>query len=169
MSEIRNYYETITDKVIPDVVSLSQKREEKEMTNRNGGSGGSSGSRTTTTCARAIMKETDFDEDEKRYLLEEYRTVFGTEMPFPMKRYLTRLARMGMTFETVMNAIDETAFAKYPTPRYLMAILNRYADSGIFTGADVQRDKEEHERRMAARCNAKWSKVADNDTEDSGW
>lgn len=83
-------------------------------------------------------------------ILAAYSRLFG-DMPSQIGWYLTELIEDGMEIDVIINAIEETAWARKPSPRYMRCILDRYRKEEIFTMTDLRMDnrdyrllKEEH-------------------------
>ena len=61
----------------------------------------------------------------------------------PVAWYLEGLIGDGMSPDVILNAIQETGWARRPSPQYLRAILERYKAHGIYTIPQLLHDQEE--------------------------
>ena len=64
--------------------------------------------------------------------------------------YIKNLLQAGMELEVILYALDETAWAKRPSPHYMRAILQRLRGEGILTGEQLRhhlREREEQRQR----------------------
>ena len=73
---------------------------------------------------------------------EAYCSAIGP-LTAPVAWYLEGLMADGMTPEVILNAIQETGWARRPSPQYLRAILERYKAHGILTIPQLLHDQEE--------------------------
>lgn len=53
----------------------------------------------------------------------------------------------GMEMGVLLNALQETSWARRPSPQYFRAIVNRYRASGLHTMEQVLLDQQEHEKQ----------------------
>ena len=93
--------------------------------------------------------------DEQQELLAEWyegcvgipiNTIVAHQIMLFMKTY-------DISFDVIMMAVQETGFARYPTPRYFLAILKRCAQQHIHSLKDWE---EENARHNVARTNSLW-------------
>ena len=73
--------------------------------------------------------------------------IFGAGgIPIPIAKWIHRLIESGMEPALVVRAIEETAWAKRPSPSYFRGILNRCISAGIMTAFAY--DQHEAERDL---------------------
>lgn len=100
--------------------------------------------RTTTASNTSTSIDTEPGVSNDRYdkirLLRTYNKVLG-DMPSQVGWYLTELMEIGMEVDVIINAINETAWARHPSPRYMRCILDRYRENDILTMRDLNIDK----------------------------
>lgn len=163
MSENRNHYETVTNRpVSPSALPFKKKGEQEECSSGGGGTG----TGTTTTRARAILEENEkLTPEYCEYLEELYQECFNVPMPFVVARYIMRLNRGGMCLEMFEYAMTETMLAMRPSPRYMMAILDRWWRQKILNGEQYYKDREMHEAHMERRRADRWSQILDSPEE----
>lgn len=65
--------------------------------------------------------------------------------------YIDRIMKAGMETDVIINAIHETAWAKWPSPYYLRAILQRYLADGILTSAQLHHDIVERQDNTSSK------------------
>lgn len=95
-----------------------------------------------------------------------YNEVLG-DLNVNIARYLMELLDEGMEPEVIVNAIRETAWARWPSPYYMRAILQRYRKMGLRSMAAVRHNAEERHNehyRAAANREARWY-----DQEEEWW
>ena len=74
---------------------------------------------------------------------EAYNNCIG-DLKAPIAWYLEGLMASGMQPEVILNAIQETGWARRPSPQYLRAILERYKAYGILNMMQLIHDQDEH-------------------------
>lgn len=73
-----------------------------------------------------------------------YTDLFGGPgIPVGVAQFFARLIRAGMEPGVIASAINATAWARYPTPFYMRAILQRYLAEGIMTEAQLDHERQE--------------------------
>lgn len=71
--------------------------------------------------------------------------------------YLSDLIDEGMEIDVIIHAIEETSWARHPSPRYLRCILERYRADEIYTMDDLRRDMRDREiDKAASRAEREW-------------
>ena len=90
-----------------------------------------------------------------------WEEIFGASgIPVPIAKWIHRLIDNGMELELVVRAIEETAWAKRPSPSYFRGILNRCVSTGIMTVFDY--DQHEAERDLQYQKRSRY--INDNDS-----
>lgn len=102
---------------------------------------------TTTTSSSSVHTQPGVSDDQLRILIA-YNEILG-DMPSQVGHFLTELMADGMEADVIINAINDTAWAPRPSPRYLRGILLRYQDDEINTMEDLRRNQSR--RDMARR------------------
>lgn len=109
----------------------------------------------TTTTSSSVHTEPGVSCDLRRILIA-YNEVLGN-MPSQVGHFLSDLMAEGMEADVIINAINDTAWAARPSPRYLRGILLRYQDDEIYTMTDlrlnqsrrdVKRRSDHHDREQ---------------------
>ena len=100
----------------------------------------SSSSTSSTTTSAYTLPGVSWD---LAAIKESYNQVLG-EMKAAVAWYIEKLLADGMEPEVVLNALQETAWARRPSPQYFRAICERYRFSGLKTMAQVLHDQQEH-------------------------
>jgi len=62
----------------------------------------------------------------------------------------------GVTASGIIDAMEQTAFARRPTHQYFKAILRRYVTQGIYTAEDAERDRERWRLQREAANRETW-------------
>lgn len=76
-----------------------------------------------------------------------WEEIFGAGgIPIPIAKWIHRLIDNGMEPALIVRAIEETAWAKRPSPSYFRGILNRCISTGIMTAFAY--DQHEAERDL---------------------
>ncbi|MDO4357193.1 MAG: hypothetical protein Q4E13_11855 [Clostridia bacterium] len=114
---------------------------------------------------RAHAREGLLTIEEQSAIEEAYYDALGERIPAIVCREVLRSLRMGMQIEVILSAMNDTALARRPTARYLLAILRRYQLSDILTADDLARDRAIHERHMEAERN-RWRRA---DADEDPW
>lgn len=71
--------------------------------------------------------------------------------------YLENLINDGMEVPVILNAINETAWARRPSPYYMKCILERYKRDGIFTAHDLKLDQIDYATQQAEKRENWWT------------
>lgn len=80
-------------------------------------------------------------------ICKAWEEIFGAGgIPIPIAKWIHRLIESGMEPALVVRAIEETAWAKRPSPSYFRGILNRCISTGIMTAFAY--DQHEAERDL---------------------
>ena len=101
--------------------------------------------------------------------LEQIRTVYEDvigRLNMVKARDIEEALRAGVTAEGIVDALEQTAMAPRPSHYYLRAILRRYAERGIYTIKDAERDRyiRRAQQRYAREEREAWYKpVVDDD------
>lgn len=114
--------------------------------------------RTTTTTTRTAARSTTSsssstsiytepgvfcDERDLEAIKGAYKSCICDEIKASVAYYIENLLQWGMTAEVICNAIQETGWARRPSPNYMRAILERYRAHGIKTMAQLLHDQDE--------------------------
>lgn len=100
---------------------------------------------------RAVSEALEVPEDLREEIMEAYEYAVGGDMPVVVQRAIvTYYCRCGMAGEVIVDAIQQTGLAPRPSPRYLMAILRRYAQRGILDREALDDDIRKHEEAKRA-------------------
>lgn len=93
---------------------------------------------------------------DKARLLNAYQRVLG-KMTSQIGWYLTELIEDGMEIDVIIHAIEETAWARNPSPRYMRCILERYRDDEIYSMSQLRADVNDFNLTKAEmRSDAEW-------------
>ena len=79
----------------------------------------------------------------------KYYGVFHEDINNTIGDYFRKLQHRGMDPNLIVEAIEQSGWAKKPTPYYMRAILNRYLDEDILTLEDLLADKAERRAEKA--------------------
>lgn len=107
----------------------------------------SSSSTSTTSITRTRACSEGLSDLHKIIISEAYRSNLGGSVPVAIARLMSQLYKDGMSVDVMVYAIQETSWAKNPTPFYLRAILLRYDRQGLKTLEQVIHDSEEFAAR----------------------
>ena len=123
---------------------------------------------TSTTTTRSthpgVFQNSALEADhDLRVIGQAYTDVLGP-MALPIARYIKKLLQDGMAAEVVLDAIQQTAWARRPSPQYFRAICARRMDQGIMSMGDMI---EEHDA-WEARQRPWWAPDA-RDRDDLPW
>ena len=73
-----------------------------------------------------------------------YEQLFQSSgIPWAIQQFFARLIRAGMEPGVIASAINDTAWARFPTPYYMRAILQRYLAEGVMTEAQLDHERQE--------------------------
>lgn len=98
----------------------------------------STSSRSSTTTTRTQSPAcSDYD---LSVLSDEYTEALGFPPTTAVMIFLRNCLMDGIEPPVISHAIGETAWARYPSPHYLHAILTRYKRSGLLTMEAVMMD-----------------------------
>ena len=95
---------------------------------------------------------------------EDYEAIRGAyvsnigEMTPAAARMIERFIGCGIAPTVICEACGETGLAPQPSAYYLRAILARYAQQGILTMDDLERERAERMRRQAGAMYDKWER-----------
>ena len=99
-----------------------------------------------------------FNDDELDTLAARYEANVGNGITPGIGKVILAAREQGVSFEMILNAIDETGMARRPSAHYLRAILERYIAEGIYTTQDYQRDQRRRKERAASRSTERYEK-----------
>lgn len=103
-----------------------------------------SGSSSTTIHTEPGVLPLEVIKMQLEQLVPLYEHLFGSKgIPDAIRQYFGRLVRAGMEPAVIASAINATAWARFPTPYYMRAILQRYMAEGIMTEAQLDHDRQE--------------------------
>ena len=83
-----------------------------------------------------------YNENDLLSIKQAYNDCIG-DLKAAVAWYLEGLIKWGMEPEVILNAINETGWAKRPSPQYMRAILERYKAHGIKSMPHLLHDQEE--------------------------
>ena len=121
--------------------SISGSGRSSSITNITSSSAGSS---STTTAGITTDSGVSIIEAQLEDLAPLYEDVMGQPMNIPVCKKLAYYLDV-MSPSVIRAAIEDTAMARYPSPRYLFAILERCTFDEIYTIEDWKREKLKHE------------------------
>lgn len=102
--------------------------------------------------ARARAREdAGLCEEDLAVLDDAYYDAFRRSAPFTVQSIWQRYHSVGMETALMLQAIDETMLAPYPSPRYMIAVLGRWMRDGILTEAQRSAEQERREAWIAAQ------------------
>ena len=111
----------------------------------------SSTSSTTITRTRACSGD-PLIKMHIEQLTPVYTDLFGGNgIPIAIASFFGRLMVAGMEPQVIASAINATAWARFPTPYYMRAILQRYFAEGIMTEQQLMHDQEEQAEKYRER------------------
>lgn len=82
---------------------------------------------------------------------DEYTEVLGFPPSTTVMIFLRQCLVNGIEPAAISHAINETAWARYPSPHYLHAILTRYMSAGLLTMEAVTMNERERRDRHQSR------------------
>lgn len=116
-------------------------------TSNNGSSSTSSTSTTTTkTRSRAFPENALDQEHDLRVFAKAYNDILGP-MNSQIAYFVTNLCQQGMELEVILDALQQTAWARRPSPQYFRAICARRQSQGILTMAALVAEQDAWEAR----------------------
>lgn len=80
--------------------------------------------------------------------------------------YLEKKLQRGMEPGVILRSIEETGWARRPSPQYLRAILERLEREEVTTTADLYRSRQRHREFVHEENRAKWARWYDDPTYD---
>ena len=81
-------------------------------------------------------------------LRETWNGILGP-MTAQVAWYIEDLMAKGMAIEVILDAVQETAWARRPSPQYFRAITQRLMREGVLTMEQLQLSREEFARQKA--------------------
>lgn len=153
MSYLRNDFDTATARVIPlhDYQNEQHNKQNQHQQQKNNDDSTSSTSTSIDTQPGVFCSKEDLQQ-----ILTAYRDLLG-DMTANVGWYLEGLIRWGMEPAVIVRAIQETGWARRPTPYYMRAVLERYRRCGIRTLDDLENDKAEFDvRRDEKNIRREW-------------
>lgn len=121
--------------------------------NRNGIEKTTSTTKTSSTTSRSTSSTSSTSrytepgvlsaEHDLMVIKEAYQSCIGPEIKAAVAYYIERLLEDGMKADVIIHAIEETGWARKPSPHYMRAILERYRLRGIRTMEQLLIDAEE--------------------------
>ena len=85
--------------------------------------------------------------DDLQAIKEAYQGCIGCNISVTIAHYIENLLANGMQPEVILNAIQETGWARRPSPQYMRAILERYRSRGIKSMEQLLYDQDEFAER----------------------
>lgn len=76
-----------------------------------------------------------------------YKNALGESIKAPVAWYIEQKYSEGMEAQVICHALEETAWARRPSPQYFRAVMERYSECGIKTRAALKHDYWEHEQK----------------------
>lgn len=116
-------------------------------TSRSSSSSCSCSSTTTTVYTEpGVSKNPLALQEDLHAIAQEYNNILGP-MNMQIARFIERLLHDGMAANVILDALQETAWARRPSPQYFRAICARYYDRGILTMGALLHDRDEWENK----------------------
>lgn len=97
---------------------------------------------SSSTTSAATLPGVLFNENDLMAIKQAYCACIG-DLKAAVAWYIEGLMKWGMEPDVILNAINETGWAKRPSPQYMRAILERYKAHEIKTMAQLLHDQEE--------------------------
>ncbi len=104
----------------------------------------SSNSSITSSSSTSSIYTVPGVQEDYQAIKEGYLSCIG-DLKASVAWYIEGLISWGMEADVILNAIQETGWARKPSPHYMRAILERYKANGIKTMVQLLHDQEEHE------------------------
>lgn len=116
-------------------------RQNYETRTRRTTTSSTASSSTSSSSTSSVYTDPGVSQDYQA-IKEGYCSAIGP-LTAPVAWYLEGLMNDGMAPEVILNAIQETGWARRPSPQYLRAILERYRLHGIKTIPQLLHDQDE--------------------------
>lgn len=139
----------------------------RSITTSNIGSSSTSSTSTTTRHTEPGVscfagKNALDQEHDLKVFAKAYNDILGP-MNMQIAYYVTQLCHQGMELEVILDALQQTAWARRPSPQYFRAICARRQSQGILTMAALAAEQDAWEARAKP-----WWQVDDN-RDDLPW
>lgn len=118
---------------------MTHKDQKYNFPSRNSSMNSSSSTTTAATLPGVL-----FNDQDLTAIKQAYNECIG-DLKAAVAWYLEGLMEWGMEPEVILNAINETGWAKRPSPQYMRAILERYKAHNIRSMPQLLHDQEEFE------------------------
>lgn len=86
--------------------------------------------------------------EEGERILESYLENINDTMTSAVAHMIERAYQSGLSVDEIIMAIEETAFAPHPSPRYLRAVLKSWIETG-FTVSKIRHFSSQNDSRIA--------------------